>query len=182
METLMDYLDMLEDLLENSNRTGLFGKASIDKNKFYEVIGDIRLSIPSEIQHAQKIIADHQKWVDDAKSKAAAIIQQATLDAQALIADHEIIRHAEVRDMQSDEEAKKFARSMQIGAYNYADKMLSETEVLVRQALDNVTNSHRMALDNVTNSYRMAESDLSKTLDELYNGRQQLKEGRDGLS
>jgi len=172
MESLMDYLDILEDLLESSSGRGtFFNKASIDKNKFYEVIGDIRLSIPSEIQHAQKIIDDHDKIINDAKLKAAAILQQATIDAQNLVDGHEITRLAQLRNMESEEEAKKFARSMQIGAYNYADQKISETEALVRQALD-----------NVTNSYRITEAELSKTLDELYKGRQQLKEGKSGSS
>lgn len=171
MESLMDYLDILEDLLENSSRGSLFGKTSIDKNKFYEVIGDIRLSIPTEIQHAQKIIDDHDKIISDAKNKAAAIIQQAQYDAQQLVDAHEITKQAQIRDMQSEDEAKKFARAMQVGAYDYADKKLSETEGLVRQALD-----------SITASYRKTEEELSKALDELYNGRQQLKEGKTGSS
>jgi hypothetical protein len=52
MESL-DLVDKLDDLIHNAKTVPLTGQVRIDREKFYEILDQLRVTIPEEIKQAR---------------------------------------------------------------------------------------------------------------------------------
>jgi len=164
MESIMDYLEMLEELVENSRTVPFSSKISLDREKIFDIINEMRMNIPNEVRQAQRIIEDHDKIIGEAKSKAAAIMKEASMQAHDLADEHEVYKMAMEQAQELMEETKKNAREMRLNSMDYADEILLQTENAVRDALSN--------LDRF---YREIEDEFIQTVNVLYSNRQELR-------
>ncbi len=164
MNSIFDLLDDLEDLLDKSASRPFTKKISIDKDEIFDIIGDIRLSLPGEIKQAQRIADNCDKIINDANNKAQSIIKDAEEKRERLISDHEISKKAREEAAVITSEAKDTAREMRIAAVEYADNLLAQTEQTIRAALDEFLRISRGT-----------EDFLGKEIDLVYNNRQELR-------
>ncbi|MDR1065946.1 MAG: ATPase [Clostridiales bacterium] len=164
MDSLLDYLDMLEELLENSKSAPFSSKISVDKEQIFDILGEIRMNLPVEMRQAQRIIEDHDKIIAEAKSKADDIIKESAVIAQEKADEHEVYKIAVEQSREVVDEAKKTSRDMRMSAVEYADEILSKTENAVRDAMENLVRHSREIEDS-----------FSETIDVLYSNRQELR-------
>ena len=164
MDSLMDYLDTLEDMLESSKAVPFSNKVSVEKEKFFDIISEIRLNLPHEIRQAQRIIEDHDKIINEAKTKASNTLKEAENTVKKMTNAHEISKLAAEQAENLLEETKQETRDMRIGAMDYADSLLEKTERMIQDALTNLDQQHR-----IMDSY------FSETIDVLYANRQELR-------
>ena len=164
MDSLLDYLDQIEDILDASKSVPFSNKISVEKERIYDVMNDIRLNLPTEIRQAQRIIEDHDKILADARHKSAAILKEAEEEAKILTNEHEIFRRANEQATDIIEESKKNARDLRLNAMDYADEILEKTENMVKEAMENIEEQFK-----IVNNY------LAQTADVLYENRQQLR-------
>ncbi len=164
MESLLEYLDAIEDILDSSKAVPFSNKISVEKERIFDVIGEIRLNLPTEIRHAQRIIEEHDKIIDDASNKAANIVRDAEDKAKSMTDHHEIYRHAQDQANETLEEAKKTARDYRLNAMDYADEMLEKTESMIQEAMENINQQYRLTMDY-----------FNQTVQVLYENRQALK-------
>ena len=66
-------LDQLEDLIEEGKTNFLSGKVAIDKDEMIEIIRDIRLKLPTEVQQSVWIVEERNKIIDEAQKEAHVI-------------------------------------------------------------------------------------------------------------
>ena len=164
MDSLLDYLDRIEDILDASKSVPFSSKISVEKERIYDVMSEIRLHLPNEIRHAQRIIEDHDRIISDAHSKAAAILKDAEEEAKILTNEHEIFRRANEQATDIIEESKKSARELRLNAMDYADEILEKTEGMIKETMENIGEQFKLV-----NDY------LSQTADVLYENRQSLR-------
>ena len=168
MEAFLDYVDMLEDLLDTSKTIMPFSnKISVDKAQIFDIIRDIRLNVPNEIRQAQRIIEEHDKIINEAKVKANAILKESEGNAKMLTNNHEILRRATEQAAEVIDETKKNARDMRLNAMDYADEILAKTERIIQEAMTNIEQQHQMLTEYFT-----------QTSDILYSNRQELRGGK----
>ncbi len=137
---------------------------SVEKERIFEVISDIRLNLPTEIRHAQRIIEEHDKIIDDATNKANNILRDAENNARNMTDHHEVYQRASDQANEMIEEAKKTARDYRLNAMDYADEVLEKTESMVNEAMENLNQQYRITMDY-----------FNQTAQVLYENRQQLK-------
>lgn len=164
MNSIFDLLDDLEDLLDKSAPRPFSKKISIDKDEIFEIIGDIRLSLPGEIKQAQRIADNCDKIINDANNKAQSIIKDAEEKCERLISEHEIAKKAREEASIIMGEAKDTSREMRIAAVEYADNLLAQTEQAIR-----------VTLEEFARASRETEDFLSKEIDLVYKNRQELR-------
>ena len=164
MDSLLDYLDQIEDILDASKSVPFSNKISVEKERIYDVMNEIRLNLPTEIRHAQRIIEDHDKIIADARVKASSILKEAEEEAKLLTNEHEIFRRANEQATDLIEESKKNARDLRLNAMDYADEILEKTEGMIKEGMENIDEQFRLV-----NNY------LSQTIDVLYENRQSLR-------
>lgn len=164
MDSLLDYLDQIEDILDASKSVPFSNKISVEKERVYDVMNEIRLNLPSEIRQAQKIIDDHDKIIQDARNKAANILKEAEEDAKLLTNENEIFRRANEQATDLIEESKKTARDYRLNAMDYCDEILEKTEGTIKDTMENIDEQFKLVRDY-----------LSQTTDVIYENRQTLR-------
>ncbi len=164
MESIVVYLDELEDLLDACRPVPFSGKIAVNKEELFEILNDIRLNLPTEIRQAQRIATDCDKLINDATNKANSIIKDGEMKSKMLVDEHEITKLAQEEGMRIVEEAKQTSRKIRVGAIEYADEILSHTERTVK-----------ITLENYAKHSREVEDYLTKELDTIYANRQELR-------
>ena len=164
MDSLLDYLDQIEDILDASKGVPFSSKVSVEKERIFDVTNEIRLNLPAELRHAQRIIDDHDKILAEARVKASAILKEAEEEAKALTNEHEIYRRANEQAIDVIEESKKNAHDMRINAVYYADEILEKTENMIHEAMENIENYSKTIKGN-----------FMETIDILHENRQTLR-------
>jgi vacuolar-type H+-ATPase subunit H len=167
MKALLNYLDDIEDILDNSKTVPFSNKISVEKERIFDVIGEIRLHLPHEIHQAQRIIDDHDKIVNDAKNRAKDIVRDAEDSSKIYVNEHEIVRRANDEADAILEEARRDARDMRLNAMDYADEMIKKTEDVIQEVMENMEVQYNSMLDY-----------FRQTVDVLYENRQQLRGSR----
>ena len=164
MDALQFYLAEMEQVLENGKRTLLGDKVSVDKTRLLDLITDMRLNVPDDIRRAQRLINDHDRLLDDARAKAAIIIEDAEADAKAKVAANEVSQRATEEAANILEEAKRDARDMRINAMDYADELLEKAENQITELIENMRDKQKAV-----------EGYYNEIIEILYQNRQQLR-------
>ena len=166
-----DLLSQMEDILEAARAVPFSNKVSIDKQAIYDIIDDLRpvivdmqKDLPNEIIQAKRVISDGDKILNDARNKAAMVIKSAEGEVQKMTDEHEITKLATAQATQIVEEGKRNARELRLNAMEYADEILAKTEDIIREAADSFVRHSREA-----------EAFFDKTVDKIYDNRQELR-------
>lgn len=157
-------LDRIEDLLEEGKSTFLSSKVSIDRDEMLDYIKDIRLKLPTELQQAVWIVEERNKILAEAQNEGQLILQEAQDTLQKMIDQHEITKYAEERAQYILDSARKDARSVHIGAIEYADDTMKQVEQRLKATLDTIHTE--------VQAFEGFVSDMLRT---LYEHRQELK-------
>lgn len=158
-------LDQLDELIEDGKTGFLSGKISLDKQEVLEIINDIRLKLPTEVYQSERILEERNKILGDAQNEAHLIIEEANEKLASLIDQHEITQYAREKAENIIETAKEDARQIHMGAVDYAEDLFKNAETQLKAALESV----HQDMQNF-------EYDITGTLRNLYDNRQELKQ------
>ena len=161
---IMGLLDYLEDVFDKSKPSVLSNKVAVNKEQLIEIIEEIRLKIPAEVQQSIWVRDERNKILADAQNEAHIIIEEAHERLQELIDQHEVTRQAKEQAQVIRENANRDAREIRLGAMEYAEDVFKDVEQKLKSVLDNV---HKEV-----NEFEMQLSDI---LARIYDHRQEIK-------
>jgi len=124
----LELVDRLEALVNKGWRVPLSAKTAIDEGVFFDIIDQMRVSIPQEISQAKEILRDRENVLAAATKNAGHIIEEARERAASLLDEHEIIAAARVEAESVRAQAQLEAEEIRKGADDYAIGVLSELE------------------------------------------------------
>ncbi|WBW49577.1 ATPase [Peptoniphilus equinus] len=142
---LMELVEELEDLVETSSQIPLTGKVMFDREEFLEVIHEMRLQIPREVQEAKQISSSKDSILESAQSEANSIIAGAKAHAEEIIREDELVLQANARAEEILERANEESRAIREGARDYADELLENTQVNLSEIIK-MLNDNRQQL------------------------------------
>jgi cell division septum initiation protein DivIVA len=120
---VLNLLEELEDIIENSSSIPLSGKVLINKEEVLELIKQIRIKLPDEFKRAEWIKQERQRILLEAQQEAEMIIKEAEQKKTAA----EIISTAQAN-----------AREIRLGSREYADELLAKIELQVSEILETI--------------------------------------------
>ena len=88
-------IDKLDDLVHQAKAVPLTDQVRIDREEIWEILDQMRATIPEEIKQARWIVKERQEMLGEAKREAERIIQEAREIAQREASQQEIVRLAE---------------------------------------------------------------------------------------
>ena len=94
-------IDKLDDLVHNAKPVPLTDQVRVDKEEIYDILDQMRATIPEEIKQARWIVKERQEMLAEAKREAERIVK----------------------------EARAREREIRLGAEDYADEILNTLEV-----------------------------------------------------
>src|SRR5256714_1617938 len=123
-------IDKLDDTIHNAKPVPLMAdQVRVDKEEIYDILDQMRATIPEEIKQARWIVKERQEMLAEAKREAERILKEARDEQARLINDEEVVRQAERQAEEIIEEARAREREIRLGAEDYADDILNTLEV-----------------------------------------------------
>src|SRR6476660_2188411 len=101
-------IDKLDDLVHNAKTIPLSDSVRVDKEEIYDILDQMRATIPEEIKQARWIVKERQ---------------------ERLVGAEEVTKQAERAAEDIGEDARAREREITLGAEDYADEILNTLEV-----------------------------------------------------
>ncbi len=164
---IFDLLEEFENKLESLAYVPFTGKVMMGRNEILEIIKDINISLPKEIQDA-KWITQHQKEIlEKAQMEADMILSSAREEERLLIENARISEQSIISDAQ--ERAKQLVDSSTIveQAHMQADKTISEAQMTAQQIMDNAYEHTERLLSRAANQIVDISNTINGNLNEL---------------
>ena len=70
-------IDKLDDLVHNAKPVPLTDQVRVDKEEIYDILDQMRATIPEEIKQARWIVKERQEMLAEAKREAERIVKEA---------------------------------------------------------------------------------------------------------
>ena len=136
-------LDRLEVLLSDSRRIG--GKLIVDAQRSWDLIDQMRISIPEEVKQAQRVNQERDRIIAQAKEEASRIVELSRQEASKLTDEHatsqqakELANTIEARARREAERIQREADAYVLEVLNQLDADLSRTLTVVRNGIEKV--------------------------------------------
>ena len=122
-------IDKLDDLIHNAKPVPLTDQVRVDKEEIYDILDQMRATIPEEIKQARWIVKERQEMLAEAKREAERLVLDARDKAAQEASEQEVVKRAEREAAEILEEARGREREVRLGAEDYADEVLGTLEV-----------------------------------------------------
>lgn len=141
-------------------------KIIVNKDEIDELLAELRLRTPDEIKKYQKIIANKDAILGDAKDRAEAMIAEATAHITELVSEHEIMQQAykQANDIiaKANKEAQDIlenatieANDLRTNAVAYTDQILSDVQSILSNGIDTFQKQQNDLLSSMSNSLQV---------------------------
>jgi vacuolar-type H+-ATPase subunit H len=130
---VLELLDELEEIIEVASSVPVVRKVMVDPNEITEIVKEIRLELPDEIQQAQWIKNERSRILDEAKAEYENIISDAKAKAEKLCEEDEITVMAKNRAEEILRVARENCSVMKMSILDYTDSMLYNLQEKVDQ-------------------------------------------------
>ncbi|MGZ4257659.1 MAG: ATPase [Gaiellaceae bacterium] len=122
-------IDKLDDLVHNAKAVPLTDQVRIDREEIYDILDQMRATIPEEIKQARWIVKERQEMLAEAKRECDRILGEAREQAVREASQTEIVKLAERQAGEIVDDARRQARETRLEMEDWADSILSTLEV-----------------------------------------------------
>jgi len=137
---ILALVDQLEKLVNGGWRVPFSAKTVIDENAFFEIVDEMRVSIPQEIKQAKELLQEREKVLAAATEESERIVEGAREDAARLVDEHEIMAAARADAEGIKAQARREMEEVRAGADEYAVGVLGELESQLASLLQTTAN------------------------------------------
>lgn len=180
MSKIEQIITEIEEYIDNCRFQPLSNtKIVVNKEEIDELLAELRLKTPDEIKKYQRIIANRDSILKDARSKADAMLQQAQEQTSELVSEHEIMQQAYAQANEIVEQATQQAQQIVDSATEDANAIRGGAMQYTDDVLANLQNIITHTMENVTIKYDNFMKSLNTSLDVVTANRQELNPPQD---
>ena len=151
MSKIEEIIDEIEEYIDNCKFQPLSNsKIIVNRDEFDELLADLRSNIPDEIKKYQRIIANRDAILQDAKDKSDELLRKANEMTSTLVSEHEVMQQAYVEaDRVIDEATDKAsqildnamneANAVKDAAIKYTDDSLAKIQEILSNSIQDTT-------------------------------------------
>ena len=184
---ILQLIDRLEELLDRGWRVPVTKRVAIDEDLFLNIIDQMRITIPQDIQFAQEVLRERDRYLAQAQEEAAQLIVQAREDASRQVEHLSVRSEAEAEARRLIREAEREAQRIRAGAEDYAESQLKDLARQVAQLMSTIRNglevleqrraewSEQSGAEGAPTG-RQAQQEDGRPSDQANNGRDQVSE------
>ena len=121
---VLELLDEIEEIVDTSTSFPLTGKIMVDAEEILEIVKEIRVELPDEIQQAQWIKDERQRILEEAKKEYETVITDAKRQAEVLIENDDIVVQSKMRADEIMRIAEENCKQLKLNTYDYVDSIL----------------------------------------------------------
>ncbi len=149
---ILKLIDELEEVIDDASSIPFTKKVGVDPEEIYELIHDLKDSLPEEIKEARWVNEERERILSEAQKQADVLIENANQDVQKkdedakrrykeLVNEHAITVEAKRQAEQIIAEAKNTSNTIVKNSLSYVDGMLVKTEDELKNLLSVITDS-----------------------------------------
>jgi len=171
-------IDDLEIFIDNCKFQALSStKIIVNKEEIDEYIRQLRMNTPDEIKRYERIIANRDDIISDAKNKAQALIDKANEQSAQMLDENEIMQQAYAESNEIVEQAIAQAQQILDQAMNEANNLKESAVEYVDSIMANVQDVMRDGMNKAQRSFDDMMGALENTGELLGENRRELREG-----
>jgi cell division septum initiation protein DivIVA len=121
-------IDRLENLVSNSRRLPLTSGVVVSKHECLQIIDQMRITIPQQIEEARQIKQERERVLALAREEAKRLLDQAQEQADQVLNERGLMKEAQERSASIVDEANRQAEETMRGADEYAINVLGRLE------------------------------------------------------
>lgn len=133
-------IDRLEALLVESHSVPFTSSVLIDRDRCFDLINQMRVSIPEEIKKGRRVQQERERVIAQAKEEAERIVDLARRRAAEMFTDREVVSQAGRGAEGTVDRARSHALEVKSGADDYAMSVLRELEEHLADQLTTIRN------------------------------------------
>lgn len=123
----------MEAELENAGTIPFTERVLVDRERLYDLITEIRLRMPTEIEQSRWVIEEKNRILVEAQQRAEATIKEAEEERVNMVNEHEVTKRAYSQAEEIVDNAKRVSKDMRMGAKEYADDLLAQIDDQMKQ-------------------------------------------------
>ncbi|MFN8375982.1 MAG: ATP synthase F0 subunit B [Anaerolineae bacterium] len=133
-------VDRLEDLIDEGRHIPFSKYTMVDEERALEIIDQMRISIPEEIEKAARVLSQRDRILAQANEEAARIVQQARERGDQMLEREVNVQAAQSRAATLIEQARQDADNVAGDADKYVLEVLSKLEQFLLREINVVRN------------------------------------------
>lgn len=152
---MLEHINKLEGLVSQAKRVPITGRAMIDADKLVELIDQMRLAVPRNVQEAEEVLDRREQIINQTMLDARRVRASAETEARTLVDESELTRSAKKRSdeivAEGEERAARLlqvaeqqARKKMAGVDQYAQDSLAQLEEQLLTVLNSVHAGQRV--------------------------------------
>ena len=152
IEDMLNELEMFVDSCKFQPLSS--SKIVVPKEELMEIIRELRLKMPGELERCQKIMRNKEGIIIDAREQAEQILSNASAEASTLVAEHEVVQLAQIRAQEIMIQADKMiqaanddSNAIRVGAMEYTKDKLDQIGKIMHDTLIEGSQRYNAMLD-----------------------------------
>jgi cell division septum initiation protein DivIVA len=133
-------LDRLEEAINTGRHVPFMSSTMVDEQRLLEIIDQMRISIPDEIEKAKRVLRERDRIIAQANEEAARIRELAREKSETLVQRDAITQAAQARAASIVEQSRNEADVIRAEADQYVVDVLSDLEDALMRTLGVVRN------------------------------------------
>lgn len=154
---IIELLEYLQDLVDNSPKVPMSGKVMIDKKEVFEVVDQIMNYLPDQFKKAQWVMNERERILGEAKKEYDSVKKETMTMMRQNVENHDIVREAKVRGQEIIASAQRDAKAIRLGSRDYSDEILTQLD-------KEIENQRIKLIKGLQNSFESMAKDLDSTL------------------
>lgn len=163
---VLELLEEIEEIVDTASGFPLTGKIMVDAQEILEIVREIRLELPDEIQQAQWIKNERERIIAEAKKEYEAVIADAKRQAETLVETDDITVKAKMRADELMRVTEQTAKQLKMSTYDYVDSILFNFQEKMEQL-------NALYFGDMFGTIEKTFNDINTTLS---NNREEIKE------
>jgi hypothetical protein len=180
-------VDRLEDLIDEGRHVPFSKFTLIDEERALEIIDQMRISVPEQIEKASRLINQRDRLLAQANEEATRVVQLARERSEELVQRDAIVQTAQNRAKNIIEQARREAESIRGDADTYVLEVLKELEgqlirnlTVARNGIAKIMEERESSRVRLEAVYEEAESEVTAVVQELAEAAVQLETNQPG--
>lgn len=154
---VLQLLEELEEIVQGASKVPLTGKSLLDAEDLMEIIKEIRVELPEELQRAQWINDEKDRIIGEAENERSAMLEEARAQADAMIDRDEITNRARVKAEEIVSNADMQSRNLKMRTYEYIDNVMNSM-------IERVEYANRVYMGEMYETLRKSFDQVAETL------------------
>ncbi|WP_055667856.1 hypothetical protein [Desnuesiella massiliensis] len=170
---VMQLLEYLQEIVETASKVPITGKIVLDKKEILEVIDQIVNYLPDEFKKAQWVLTEKERILSEARKEYEVVKKETMEMLKKQVENHDITKEAKIRAQEIIAAAQRDAKSMRLGARDYADEILcqldKELEEKGKIMISNIKKDAEEMMASISEDFTNTTATIRENIKELRN-------------